>query len=334
MSRAQALGVAFATIMAFATSARAQAPGQDVATAQALFDEGKRLMAANNYAEACPKLVESQRLDPGGGTLFAIALCHEGEGKTATAWADYGVAQSEARRDGRKDREQAAADKAKALEPKLTKMRIVVTQKVPGLELTRDGGMVGEAQWGLALPIDPGNHSFTAKAPGKVEWNGAVEIRGEGKTVDVNVPALADAPKVVEPPPPPPKPVNLPPKNEHPVETEKEWSAQKTWAVVAGGAGVVALGIGLGFGASAISQWNTVKEKCPDKKCPAGTSTNIGDSAGSAADVSTVLIGVGAGAVLAGVILWLTAPRDHERAFRVAPTLTRDALGISLGGAL
>src|SRR5664279_1214733 len=109
--------LAFALVTAIGvTSSVAHAQGADVATAQALFDEGKRLMNAGNFAEGCPKLVESQRLDPGGGTLFAIAICHEGEGKTATAWADYNVALAEARRDNRKDREIAAAEKERALE--------------------------------------------------------------------------------------------------------------------------------------------------------------------------------------------------------------------------
>src|SRR6185437_11777695 len=107
--------VATLAVTGTASTAYAQQAGADVATAQALFDDGKRLMAAKDFAHACPKLVESQRLDPGGGTLFAIAICHEGEGKTATAWADYNVAGAEARRDGRRDREQAALEKAHAL---------------------------------------------------------------------------------------------------------------------------------------------------------------------------------------------------------------------------
>lgn len=326
MGRAQAFALTFVMVASLAPSAWAQASGQDVATAQALFDEGKRLMADNKYAEACPKLLESQRLDPGGGTLFAIALCHEAEGKTATAWADYNVALSEARKDGRKDREQAAAEKSKALEPRLTRMRIVITQTVPGLELTRDGGMVGEAQWGVALPIDPGSHAFTAKAPGKTTWTGSVDIRGEGKTVDVPIPALVDAPKVAEPPPPvtPPPPVAPPEKHEP--------SMQKTWAVVAGAAGIVSIGVGLGFGLAASSKWSDAETACPNNRCKNPADTDLGDTAGSAADVSTVLVGLGAGAVLAGVILWLTAPRDQSTAVRVAPTVGKDSLGVSLGG--
>jgi hypothetical protein len=94
---------------------------QDTAGATALYKEGLSLMEQKRYAEACPKLVESQRLDAGGGTLVAIALCHEAEGKLATAWADWDEAMSQAKRDHRADREKAAKQHIAALEPRLAK---------------------------------------------------------------------------------------------------------------------------------------------------------------------------------------------------------------------
>ena len=78
------------------------------------------------------------------------------------------------------------------------------------------------------------------------------------------------------------------------------------------------IGVGLGFGLSAMSKWSDAETKCPSKRCTNQGDTSLDDDAGAAADVSTVLVGVGAGAVLAGVILWLTAPKDHEHAVRVA----------------
>jgi hypothetical protein len=297
-----AAAAAIACMVGTGSAARAQQPaGQDVATAQALFDEGKRLMGLGNYAEACPKLVESQRIDPGGGTLYAIALCHEGEGKTATAWADFNMALAEARRDRRADREAAAEARIRALEPKLARVRIVAAAKGPGLEIRRDGTRVGEAQWATPLPIDPGPHTFEAIAPGKKAWQKTVDITGGGSTTDVEVPALEDAP-VVAPPP------ALPPKPELPTPPRSDGSTQRTWAFVAGGVGLAAGVIGLGFGLSARSKWNEATAACPNKRCLDGTKVSLGRDAGTAADVSTVLVTVGAVSVVAAVVLWLTAP--------------------------
>ena len=75
-----------------------------VQRAERLFGEGKSALEAGHYAEACPKLAESQSLDPAAGTLLALGLCHEGEGKTATAWRELRQALEASQRAGRKDR--------------------------------------------------------------------------------------------------------------------------------------------------------------------------------------------------------------------------------------
>src|SRR2546421_315839 len=77
------------SIAAFEGPARADASLADKAAAQTLFDEGRKLMAAGKYAEACPKLAESQKLDPGVGTQFHLADCYEKIGQTASAWAGF-----------------------------------------------------------------------------------------------------------------------------------------------------------------------------------------------------------------------------------------------------
>ena len=101
----------------------APALAADPASAQALFNQGRKLMLEEKWAEACPKLQESQRLNPAGGTLLHLALCREREGRIATAWAIYVDALSQAKRDGRKDRSKIAQERIDALAPKLPRLK-------------------------------------------------------------------------------------------------------------------------------------------------------------------------------------------------------------------
>src|SRR5262245_6044422 len=85
-----------------------RAQSSDSAAAQALFDEAKALMAAGKAQEACPKFEESQRLDPGSGTLTNLAKCYEDTGRIAAAWSMYLEAASAARAAGNAERENVA----------------------------------------------------------------------------------------------------------------------------------------------------------------------------------------------------------------------------------
>ena len=135
-----------------------------------LFDEGKKLMDAEEYAAACPKLAESQRLDPGNGTLARLATCHEKQGRTATAWSEFTELVTSAQRAGQADRERFARQRIAALEPHLSRLTIIVPADVattPGLVVQRDAIAVGAAAWGIGIPVDPGDHLIEASAPGK-----------------------------------------------------------------------------------------------------------------------------------------------------------------------
>ena len=64
----------------------AGAEPRDPAAAEWLFREGRALMKKGDFAPACAKLAESQRLDPAVGTLMNLAECEERIGRTASAW--------------------------------------------------------------------------------------------------------------------------------------------------------------------------------------------------------------------------------------------------------
>lgn len=283
-------------VLFLASAALADVSPTERAVARELFVQGRKLMAAKKYAEACAKLAESQRIDPAAGTLLNLAVCHEGEGKTATAWAEFNDALTLARRDGRKDRVFLAESHLKKLEPRLSRLTLDVpaAARVAGLEVKLDGAAVGEASWGTAVPVDPGAHTLEVSAPGRKPWSSAVDVGPDADKKSVVVPELTLLPK------PKPKPKPKPPK---PVDSGK---TQRLIGYAVGGAGVVALGIGGYFGLRAFSRWDDRNAHCSDAGCDP-TGVEAGDDADTAATVANVGIGLGVVGVAAGAYLVLTA---------------------------
>lgn len=168
----------------------------DTATAQALFDQGKKLMGEKKYAEACAKFEESQKLDPGLGTQTNLAICYEALGRTASAWSLYLEVAGTAKATNQTEREKKARDAAKALEPKLSKLTIEVVSPAEGLEVKRNGQPVGQATWGTPIPVDPGEIKISAVAPGRQLWETSITIDKPGDS-KVTIPELEQG----QPPP-------------------------------------------------------------------------------------------------------------------------------------
>src|SRR4029077_16228587 len=166
----------FATSVVVASALVRVAPAQDAtasAEADSLFREGTRLFDEKLYDIAWPKRAESFKVDPATGSLLALAACHEAQGKTASAWAEYSEVVVRARRQGRSDRAEAAARRAAALERNLSRLTVMVdpnTAKIDGLVIKRDGGALDPGSLGAAEPIDPGTHTIEASAPGRRPW--------------------------------------------------------------------------------------------------------------------------------------------------------------------
>lgn len=298
--------------------------------AQSLYDDARKLVAGGDYAAACPKLEESQRLDPTAVTLFNLADCYEHIGRTASAWAGFLEVAAASKRASRSDRAQVARARADALEPKLARLTIDVSAAArgAGITLKRDGAVVLEGQWGSAVPVDPGKHKLEATAPSKRTWTTEVDVPPE-KAIATEVPALADAPSASElptsssAPSPPGTPSSETPSA--PAQDSHPWATSRTIALVAGGLGVVGVGVGSYFGVTALSKNADAKSSCQGNRCWQ-PGYDLRNEAVSDGNISTICFGIGAAAIAAGVVLWVTAPTG-------APVALAPAIGARDAGA-
>jgi hypothetical protein len=292
-------GLLWLALTLSAGSALADVSDQDQAAARALFDQGRALAEAKKHAQACPKFEESQRLDPGTGTLFHLADCYEKTGKTASAWSMFLRVASQSAAQKRPEREAAARARADALKPALSNLviRVVGNPDLPGLEIKRDGTLVGKPMWGSGVPVDPGKHAVTASAPGHATWSGSIDVPSQPGNTELAVPALS---KSAEPAaaqaetPGAPNPTSA-------------GSGRRLAGLVVGGAGVVALGVGTVLALGAKSKFNDTASLCNGNLCTEEGASMRHDAVRSG-NIATIVGAVGIAAMATGAVLYLTAP--------------------------
>jgi hypothetical protein len=273
------------------------------ATARELFLQGRTLMESKDYRGACPKFEESQRLDPGGGTLLNLAICHELVGRTASAWAELGEALRVAKLDGRADRQALAEEHLRAIEPRISRITIVVPDaaRVAGLEIRRDGIVLGSAAWNEAVPVDPGEHVIDASAPGKLSARQEIKIAGDGEKASVTIEPLADAPREESPPPPTPSIALDKP------ASEDRGRPLRIAGIAAGATGLASVAVGSIFGVVAIDARARAESQCLGAIC-SEKALSLNDRAATSADISTVLFIAGGVLLVGGITTFLLAP--------------------------
>lgn len=322
----------------FAAGAQAQVSAGDKAAAEALFDRGLALMREGNFEEACARLEQSQAIEHGIGTMLYLAECYEKSGRTASAWALFREASSEARAGGQLERAEAGRQRAERLEPTLSRLIIEVpaSNRVTGLEVTRNGTPVPLGVWGEALPVDPGNQQIEARAPGYVEHVQVIEIEKGPGTWRIEIPLLAPAPAVAGAPEPAlggealaeaPAPMTSAPP---PAPPKRGLSTQRIAGLVVGSAGVALLAVGGGFGIRTIKKKQDADDLCGDgDRCASQAGIDANDDAWRASRVSSVGVAGGAALLAAGLITYFT---DSERETKVAFAVDLQSASINLGG--
>jgi tetratricopeptide (TPR) repeat protein len=283
-----------ASLILTAGAARAE-PGD----ADRLFLEGRELHKAGKYQAACDKFERAYELDQGPGIVANLADCRERQGEPALAWRLF--------RDAAARWDSATGAKlARERAEKLAKRLAIVVIGVPDPELS-----------GLAITIngrrvEPASEIRDALAPGKLEVVATAPDRppfrrsrtaAAGETVVIEL-AFGDAAAPASAP-------ALPP----PREVRIRRRSRVYLALGAGVLGVAGLATGVGLGVYADGRYDRVL--ADPARCPTGASPSC-DGLGQDqlrdalrfADLGTVTGIAGGALAVAGVILYLTAPRD------------------------
>lgn len=300
-------------ILAFAQNPPGVSPSaQNVAIAQKLYDDAMQLIAEKKYAEACPKLAESNRLDAGMGTRFYLGDCYENLGRVASAWALFIDVADEAKRTKQSGRESVARERAKQLEGRLPKLTLQVpasVAKVPGVNMRDNDAIVNAPLWGQPIPADPGKHTIKVSAPGRRTWEKVVDLK-EGAAETVAIGELTAA--------------------------EVKLSTKQMGAIALGSAGLASIVVGSVFGMQARSKW---RDDVVAKSCIGGVITQCDladaqrrfDASGAQTDASiaTATFVVG-GVALAGAAVLALWPR--EKPAEVGKTVQVQVVPMAHGG--
>jgi hypothetical protein len=327
--------------------------GDDLARAESLFNAAKALLDGGQNAEACAKFAQSKRLAPGLGVTLYLADCYERIGRFASAWTEFRSAEGLARERNDK-RADVARERAQALEPRLSRLIVTVAPTVPqaGLQVLLDGASLSPEELGLPAPVDPGDHVVVVTSQGRTRRTITAHLGPENPRATIHVDSLDEpapsapppAPSPPLPPPAPPETVAPPPSAAAPEpdpQSGADPGASRRWiGIGTGSAGVVSLVVGGVLGLAAKGKFNQSNgpnggcSQTPDQ-CATKAGQSLRDSAVGLADAATVFVVVGAVAVAAGVVLYVTAPQaspSTTSALLIAPTAVPGGGGALLSG--
>lgn len=283
-----------------------------------LFEEGRKLAEAGKFAEACAKFDESYTIDRAPGTALNYGNCLEALGQLRRAWQMFDAAHKDFTRDndGRAD---YAKTRAGQVAPKLVAITVKVTNPaIAGLVIEIGGQTVTPAPQ-IEDRFEPGDIEVTATAPGKTPFSTRASGLA-GSSVIVEIPAELGGSKTSAADKP---------------ETGRRNKQRVRIALITGGVGVASFATSLVLGASAKAKYDNGLDACPPDnegtpQCPSSVELRVLNDAAGRANIATGFAVAGGALIAAGVVIFLTAPRES---IQLAPTATASSVGLSLSGA-
>jgi len=293
--------------------------------ARAQFQQATELEQAKNWTAALQAFREVGQVRMTPQVRFHIAVCEEGLGRLVAALGGYELALAYA--------DKVNPDFKGEVEQNVTKLRAripkLVIERGPGAHaaaIELDGVAVGDSSVGVEVPLDPGPHAVTAKAPNHKPFDANVTLTEEETTrLEVKLEELPpELLRAVGAAPPPEKPPS------------------KVVPFVVGGVGVASLiasGVLFGLRQSALSD---LKDACGPggKHCPQSKQSRYDDLKFYHYGAE-VTLGVGVAAVgTAGALLFFQRkkkePAPDTAQLQLLPSLpvtTEAPLGATLRGA-
>ncbi|WP_433935379.1 PEGA domain-containing protein [Sorangium cellulosum] len=181
--------VAAALLLLLEAPALAQ-DADELKRARAQFQQATELEQAGNWAAALQQFREVGQVRMTPQVRFHIAVCEENLGRLVAALGGYELALAEADAVGadfRAEVEQAIG----RLRARIPKLVIVRGKGASSAAMALDGVALGGTSIGVEVPLDPGPHALTAKAPNHKPFQETVELKEGGVTrVEVTLEAL------------------------------------------------------------------------------------------------------------------------------------------------
>jgi hypothetical protein len=302
---------AFALALTATAVAQPNEPPAPPNAGSKLFDEGRELAKAGNYAEACAKFEQSYKLDDGVGTELNLADCKERLGHYYFAWTMFDEA---ARRStDNAARAKFARDRADALTGKLA--TVIVKIPTPDNLTVTIGGNHVKAAGVITQRVEAGTIAVHVENAQKAVVFDASKPVVLGQTVEFDVPMTPTETVTHD---------ETAPDHRHRNRTILAYSI--------GGAGIVTLGVGMLVGLSADHAYNRDTAGCTtasdgSKVCDMG-SQMLAISDGKLADKATIVSVIGLAAIAVGVTLYVTAPKDLV----VSPMASNQTAGVAISG--
>lgn len=293
----------------------------------------------------CQVEAKAHEQTKGREALLALAECHQKAGKLATAWRLFDALAGEARAASDADQETIARERVAALAPRVPKLRVEVVGAVPEVRIEVDGITLEPKRYGVAEPIDPGDHVVRVfRGDAQIAKRDVVLVEMGRETMSLDVEALTRAhAESQKQPPTPPAPAAPGTPNQMPADLDDKASSSSdlAWMTPLGstliGVGTVAglTFVGLELSALALAgnaDCTTLRDDT--SLCTAGGFEQL-DTGRSLAEAGQWTGVAGAIVLAAGIAFAVAAPGEAPSPPRawVAPTFGR-GFGVLAGGTL